>query len=110
MTKRFTPLASDYTVRMADLQAKKAKLVRELRVLDAEEVALKAFLMPFYNKGETVVDAGNKDFLVNYSETDREYLHQEKAIAIIVKAGKKVPYFKTPVVTFKVKTQKTKGE
>lgn len=103
MTKRFTPKASDYTTRMAAVQAKKLKLQRELRALEAEEVALKAFLMPFYNTGDTEVDTGDSTLVVSYSETDRTLLNQERAIHMLTKLGKKVPYFTVPVVSFKVK-------
>jgi hypothetical protein len=103
MTKRFTPKASDYTKRLAEVQAKKAKLQRELRALDAEEVALRAFLMPFYNTGDTEVDTGASTLVVSYAETQRTLLDQERAVALITKLGKKVPYYTTNVVTFKVK-------
>ena len=104
MTKRFTPKASDYTQRMADLQEKKAKLAKELRELDAEEAALKAFLLPFYDEGQTAVEtADGTELKVTYSSFDREYLDQDKAIAIIVKAGKKVPYNTVHFESFKVK-------
>lgn len=106
MTKRFTPKASDYTVRMAEVQAKKVKLQRQLRALEAEEVALKAFLMPFYNTGDTEVDTGTTTLTVSYSEVPRTLLDQDRAIAIITKLGKKVPYFTVPVVSFKVKEAK----
>lgn len=103
MTKRFTPKASDYTVRMAAVQAKKAKLMKELRALEAEETALKAFLLPFYDEGKTVVDTGSKDLEVIYTVAQRQYLNQERAVEIILNMGKKVPYFTTDVTTFKVK-------
>jgi hypothetical protein len=106
MTKRFTPKASNYTERMAEVQAKKAKLQRQLRALEAEEVALKAFLMPFYNTGDTEVDTGTTTLTVSYSEVPRTLLDQDRAIAIITKLGKKVPYFTVPVVSFKVKEAK----
>ena len=106
MTKRFSPKASDYTVRMAEVQARKAKLQRQVRELEAEEVALKAYLLAFYDVGDTTVDTGNKDLTVSYNETERTYLNQEKAIALLAKAGKKVPYFTTTVTTFKVKAAK----
>lgn len=106
MTKRFTPKASDYTTRMAEVQSKKAKLQRQLRALEAEEVALKAFLMPFYNTGDTEVDTGESTLVVSYSETDRTLLNQDRAIQMLTKLGKKVPYFTVPVVSFKVKEAK----
>lgn len=106
MTKRFTPKASDYTQRLADLQADKAALVKRLRQIEAEEVALKAFLMPFYNEGLTDVEYGDHSLRLNYTTQQREYLDQDKAIALLTKAGKKVPYFTTNVTTFKVKALK----
>lgn len=106
MTKRFTPKASDYTQRMADLQRKKAKLVRELRALDAEETALKAFLIPFYEEGQTEVETADGELMVTYATTTRQYLDHDKAISIIVRAGKKVPYNPVDIVTFKVKAVK----
>lgn len=105
MTKRFTPKASDYTVRMADVQARKAKLQKALRELEAEENALKAFLLPFYDEGVCNVDAGRL-LEVNYSSSERTYLNQDRAIEMLVRAGKKVPYFTTNVVSFKVKVVK----
>lgn len=106
MTKRFSPKASDYTVRMAEVQARKAKLQRQVRELEAEEVALKAYLLAFYDVGDTVVDTGNGDLNVTYTESERTYLNQDKAIALLTRAGKKVPYFTTTVTTFKVKAAK----
>lgn len=103
MTKRFTPKASDFTLRMAELQARKAKLARQLRELEAEETALKAFLMPYYDEGQTQVDTGTKQVTVSFSTTPRSYLDQDKAIALLNRAGKKVPYFTVDVTTFKVK-------
>lgn len=103
MTKRFTPKASDYTQRMADVQKKKAALVKQLRELKAEETALKAFLIPFYDEGKTEVETADGELLVSYASFVREYLDHDKAIAIITKAGKKVPYNVVTVETFKVK-------
>lgn len=106
MTKRFTPKASDYTQRLADLQVKKAKLMKELRALEADETALKAYLMPFYDEGVTEVDTGSTDLRVNYAVVPRQYLDQDKAISLLTRAGKKIPYFTVDVVTFRVKEAK----
>lgn len=106
MTKRFTPKASDYTQRMADLQARKAKLVKELRVLEKEENALKAFLIPFYDEGRTDVDSGTTHLEVQYSVQPRSYLDQDKAVAMLNRLGKKVPYFQVNIINFKVKEAK----
>jgi hypothetical protein len=106
MTKRFTPKASDFTQRMADLQARKAKLVKELRELEKEENALKSFLLPFYDEGKTEVDTGETTLTVNFSVQPRTYLDQDKAIAILNKMGKKVPYFQVDIINFKVKEAK----
>lgn len=103
MTKRFTPKASTYTERLAEVQAKQAKLRKQMAVLDAEEQSLKAFLMPFYDEGKTEVSTLNGDLMVNFTSNDREYLNQEKARLLLTKLGKKVPTFTTQVVTFNVK-------
>lgn len=102
MTKRFTPKASTYTERLAEIQDKQSKLRAQLTALDAEEQGLKAFLMPFYNEGKTEVSVLDGTLLVNFSSTDREYLNQRKVTALLAKLGKKVPTFTTQVVSFKV--------
>jgi hypothetical protein len=102
MTKRFTPKASDYTLRMADVQAKLSKLKQQVQALEEEERALKAYLIDFYDQGETEVDAGKAQLVVKYSESDRIYLDQEKAKAMLLAQGKKIPQFASIVVTFKV--------
>ncbi len=106
MTKRFTPRASDYTARLAQVQAETASLHRKLANLDAEERALKAFLLPFYDDGITEVSREQGDLKVSLSVTQREYLDQNKARAIITRLGKKVPTFVVDVTSFKVKFQK----
>ena len=103
MTKRFTPKASTYTEQLAGVQAKQAKLRKQLAALDAEEQSLKAFLIPFYDEGKTEVSTLSGDLLVNFTSNDREYLNQEKARLLLTKLGKKVPTFTTQVVTFSVK-------
>lgn len=103
MTKKFTLKASDATMRMAELQARKARLQRKLKELSSEEVALKAYLMPYYDAGETEVEVGGKVLRVNFATQERQYLDQQKVIALIKRMGKEVPTFTTEVVTFKVK-------
>ena len=103
MTKRFSPKASDYTVTYAANQKKIAYLKKQLRDAEALEVSLKAYLMPFYDEGHTTVTAGNKTLDVNFSQTERTYLDQDKARAIITKMGKKVPEFEVVITTFKIK-------
>jgi len=106
MTKRFTPKASDYTAKLADVQARALTLRKELAVLDAEERALKAFLMPFYDQGACEVERADGNLMVNYSVVERVYLDQEKARALLAKLGKKAPEFPVDVVTFRVKPVK----
>ena len=106
MTKRFSPKAGDYTERLAVIQAKQAKLRRELSALEVEERAMKAYLMPFYDTGKTEVSGLSHDLTVNYSVNDRQILDQEKAKLIIVNSGKKVPFVKVSVTTFNVKVAK----
>lgn len=106
MTKRFTPKASDYTKRMADVQKEMASLRAKLNILEAEERSLKSYLADFFDEGNTEVLYGNKTLLVSYSESTRTYLDQDKAKALLVAAGKKVPQTQTTIVSFKVKAQK----
>lgn len=106
MTKRFSPKASSYTVRLATVQAEMVKIRKQLAILDAEERALKAFLMPFYDEGQTEVDAGTDQLMVNFSTSTRDYLDQEKARVMLARLGKKVPEFSSSVITFKVKVVK----
>lgn len=104
MTKRFTVKASDYTERLADLQARKRELRTQLQTLVEEETQLIAFLTSFYDQGSTEVElASGKTLNVNYSVTERQYLDHEKAIALLTRAGKKVPYFTSEVLSFRVK-------
>jgi len=106
MTKRFTPKASDYTLRMADVQAQIAKLKNQLDFLTAEETSLKGYLMQYFDQGATEVDFGNKKVTVNFASTSRTYLNQEKAKAMLAKLGKRIPQFETEVITFKAKVTK----
>ena len=106
MTKRFSPKASDYTVAFAANQKKIAYLKKQLRDAEALEVSLKAYLMPFYDEGHTTVTAGTKTLDVSYSTSERFYLDQDKARAIITKLGKKVPEFSTTITLFKIKEVK----
>ncbi len=106
MTKRFTPKASTYTERLAEVQAKQAKLRKQMAELDAEEQSLKAFLMPFYDEGKTEVTTLSGGLLVNFNTHTREYMNQSKAALMLGKLGKKVPTFTSEVITFQVKTQK----
>lgn len=103
MTKRFTPKTSDYTARMAEVQAKISKLKKLLAPLEAEEVSLKAFLMPYFNVGNTDVETADGTLHVCYSEQERIYLDQIKARALLARLGKKPPEFKAQIVTFKIK-------
>lgn len=104
MTKRFSPKAGDYTARLAELQIKKQELRNQLKQLEAEEASLEKFLLPFYEQGKTLVETANgEELTVTYSVSERQYLDHEKAIALLTRAGKRVPYFKRDVLTFKVK-------
>lgn len=103
MTKRFSPKASDYTVRLATVQANMVAARRKLAELETEERALKAFLLPFYDEGVTTVEAGNRNLTVNFGTTFRSYMDQEKARLLIAKLGKKVPEFSVDIITFKAK-------
>lgn len=104
MTKRFSPKAGDYTARLADLQLKKQELRDQLKQLEAEEASLEKYLLPFYDQGKTLVETVNgEELTVSYSTSERQYLDQEKAIALLTRAGKRVPYFKRSFVSFKVK-------
>ena len=106
MVKRFTPKASDYTKRLADVQAQATKLRKQLSALETEERSLKAFLSDFYEEGNTEVYYGDSTLLVSYSESTRTYLDQDKARDLLIKLGKKVPQTKTTVISFKVRVQK----
>ena len=104
MTKRFSPKAGDYTARLADLQLKKQELRDQLKQLEAEEASLEKYLLPFYDQGKTLVETVNgQDLTVSYSVTTRRYVDQAKAIALLEKLNKRVPYFTSDVVSFKVK-------
>lgn len=102
MTKRFSIRASDLTVRLSDIQARKEALRRELANLEVEEDSLQTFLRPYYDQGLTEVSVGNATFLVKISESERTYLNQKKAYAMIASMGKKAPTFKSVVKTFSV--------
>jgi hypothetical protein len=107
MTKRFTPKASDYTARMAVVQKKMARLKKELSVLEAEERSLKAYLPSYYDEGHTLVELADGTQLdVNYSTSERTYLDQDKAVALLDRLGKKVPRFNVTIETFKVRAVK----
>lgn len=106
MTKRFSPKASDYTLALAANQKKIAYLKKQLRDAEALEVSLKAYLMPFYDEGHTTVTSGNKTLDVSFSTSERTYLDQEKARALITKLGKKVPEFVSTITLFKIKEVK----
>lgn len=106
MIKRFTPKASDYTMRMAVVQAQMVKLKKQMDVLAAEEASLKGYLMNYFDQGTTEVDFGNKTVEVSFGSTTRTYLNQEKAKVLLEKAGKRIPTFEAEVVTFKCKVAK----
>ena len=106
MVKRFTPKASDYTKRLADVQAQATKLRKQLAALEVEERSLKSFLSDFYEEGSTLVDYGGTTLVVSYSESTRTYLDQDKVRDMLIKLGKKVPQTQTAVISFKVRVQK----
>jgi hypothetical protein len=106
MTKRFSPKASDYTVAYAANQKKIAHLKKQLREAEALEVSLKAYLMPFYGEGHTTVTAGAKTLDVLYATTERTYLNQDRARAMLAKLGKQAPEFEVTVTTFKIREVK----
>jgi len=107
MVKRFTPKASDYTDRLASVQAHIRALRKEIALLEAEEAAIKAYVMPFYALGATEVTLANESkLMVNYGVTPRTYLDQEKARLLLAKAGKKAPEFSVDITTFSVKAIK----
>lgn len=103
MTKRFSPKAGHYTALLAEVQRDIAKLKRNLAEMEARERSIKAFLVPFYEEGKFEVTADGKEFQVNFSQSTRSYLNQDRAKDMIINMGKKVPMFETNVVTFKVK-------
>ncbi len=103
MTKRFTPKASTYTEALFTAQREIAKLKKQLTALEAKERSLKTWLLPFYEEGHTEVDLGTKSVVVEFSTSERSYLDQDKAKALLVKAGKKIPMFTSTVTSFKVK-------
>jgi hypothetical protein len=102
MTKRFTPKASTYTDALFTTQQEIRKLRNKLVALEATERALTTWLLPFYEEGKTEVDTGSKSLLVKFTTSERTYLDQTKAQAIIVRAGKKVPTFTSTITSFKV--------
>ena len=107
MTKRFTPKASDYTLRLAEVQAKIKKLKSSLAVLEEEGRSLTDFLVGFYEVGQTeVVMSGSTGLVVSYQDHVRSYLDQEKAKRLLTNLGKKIPMTKVTVTTFSVKKPK----
>jgi hypothetical protein len=108
MTKRFTPKASTYTVQLASVQAKLALLKAQVQALEAEQSSLVEYLTDFYEEGHTSVESSGRSYLVKFSTSEREYLDQKKAMAIIAKAGKKVPKFTSTLTSFKVVKEKSK--
>ena len=102
MTKRFTPKASTYTERLSKVQAEMLIMKKKLSALQEEERSLQAFLIPFYDQGQTEVEVGSQTLTVQYSESERTYLDQQKARNLIAKLGRKAPEFTSTVVTFKV--------
>lgn len=104
MAKRFSPKAGHYTALLSEVQAEMASLRKKMAALEARERSLKAFLLPFYEEGAFEVTAEGKTLSVSYTVTERSYLDQTKAKALIAKSGKQIPMFTTDVVTFKVKS------
>ena len=105
MTKRFTPKASEYTVQLAAVQARLTRMRRKVAEVEAEERALVSYLTPFYNKGKVEVDAAGKIIIVSYSVFDKVYMDQERARALLLRAGKKVPQYVVHINTLKAKVQ-----
>jgi hypothetical protein len=103
MTKRFTPKASDFTSLLADTQKDISRLKAQLAELEAKERNLKGYLSKFFDQGVTEVDYGDKTLIVTYTESERNYLDQQKAKVLLARAGMKVPTFTSKVLTFKVK-------
>lgn len=105
MSKRFTPKAATYTSRLAMIQDKIRALRAEIAPLEEEEKALKAFLMPFYDEGKTEVESGKNNFIVDFSITHRRVLNQQRAKIMLDHLGKKVPFTKIDVISFKVQEE-----
>ena len=103
MTKRFTPKASTYTETLFATQQEISKLKKKLAALEATERSLQTWLLPFYEEGVTEVDVGTKTLNVQFSTSERTYLDQQKAKALLAKAGKKIPMFTSTITSFKVK-------
>jgi len=103
MGKRFTYKAATATQELERLQRRLQRARSLVNRLEADERNFKGFLVDFYTPGKTWVEYPDGPPLqVMLSTFDQMHLNQEKAKAIIVKAGKQVPYLRSVVTKLKV--------
>jgi len=102
---RFTYKASEATLGLAAVQKKLALARKRVRELEAEELGLKGFLVPYYNEGE-LVDVEYPDgtvVQVSRAEFERFDVDDEAVKAFYAKHNRPVPYKKTTINKFTAK-------